>query len=77
LFKNQFIQLEQIQPLSIYKKDTIIVEEDILNNRIYLKKRNKYLKFFILDEKPKKEENIKVATLTTSKPVYVPPKNHP
>jgi hypothetical protein len=66
-FKNSYLQLEQKQPLNVYKKDKIIVEEDILNNKIYLKKRNIYLDFFVLDTKPKKEENIKLVALTPTK----------
>jgi hypothetical protein len=77
-FKNQYLQLKEKQPLSVYKKDLIVVEEDILNNKIYLKKKDKYLDFFILKEKPKKETNLKgISLLTTSKPNYIPPQNHP
>jgi hypothetical protein len=75
--ENQYIQLKEKQPLSVYKKDKIIVEEDILNDKIYLKKRNKYLDFFILKEKPKKEIDIKLPVLTSSTTNFIPPKDHP
>ncbi len=52
-FKNHFYQLEEIQPVTIRPKERVLVEE-WLDKTIHFKFRGKYLKVFILPERPKK-----------------------
>lgn len=75
-FKKQFFQLEEQQPLTVCRKDTIRVEEH-LNGSIQLKLRGKELKYFLLPKRPEKALQLKVTALSTSKPAYKPPANHP
>ena len=77
MFKNNFFQLNRVQPTTVYKKDTIIVEEH-LDGAIKLHLRDYYLDYSILPERPKKEINIKLAALTKQKQSsYKPPADHP
>jgi len=76
-YKNRYFQLEEIQQnISVYKKDTVIVEEH-LDDNIYINKQGKYLNFKELSSKPKKEIDIKLSALTKQKSNYKPPINHP
>jgi hypothetical protein len=76
-YKNRYFQLEEIQQnISVYKKDTVIVEEH-LDDNIYINKQGKYLNFKELSGKPKKEIDIKLSALTNQKSNYKPPINHP
>ena len=77
MFKKNFFQLDKKQPITVYKKDIVIVEEH-LNNEIKLFFKNQYLNYFVLSERPKKEINIKLAALTPQEQnSYKPPANHP
>ncbi|MFH1288200.1 MAG: hypothetical protein ABII25_05835 [bacterium] len=77
MFKNQYFQLDEIQPATVYKKDTVIVEEH-LTGEIKLNLRGKYLNYKVLPERPKKEMNIKLPALTGRKQsTYKPPIDHP
>jgi len=74
-FKNHFYQLEEIQPTTIRSKDKVLVEE-WLNKTIHFKFKNKYLKVFILPEKPKKA--FRQPVILTNHPLnYKPPSDHP
>ncbi|MEK9132554.1 MAG: ISNCY family transposase [Patescibacteria group bacterium] len=75
-FKNQYFQLEQQQPVTVCRKDTILIEEH-LDQTIKLKLRDKELRYFVLPERPVKEFKLKIAALTTGQPTYKPPANHP
>lgn len=76
-FKNNYYQLTEIQPTTVCKKDKVTMEEH-LNGDIKIAVRNKYLNFFRLPEKPKKEIEIKLIALTQKKPSsWIPPANHP
>lgn len=75
-FDNKYLQLEEQQPLTVCRKDKILIEEH-LNGSIKLKLRNKELKYRALPKRPEKEFNLKIPALTTGKPTYVPPANHP
>lgn len=76
-FKNQYFQLDQNQPTTVYKKDTVIVEEH-LTGEIKLRLRNKYLSYTVLPERPQKEIDVKLLALTTKKQTdWKPPLNHP
>lgn len=74
-FKNHFYQLEEIQPVTLRPKEKVFVEE-WLDKTIYFKFRDKYLKVFVLPEKPKKLSR-QPAVLTTHPLNWKPPANHP
>ena len=76
-FKNNFFQLDEKQPTTVFKKDTVIVEEH-LDDSIKLRLKNHYLDYTVLPERPKKEIDIKLIALTKRKQTsYKPPANHP
>jgi len=75
-FKNQYFQLKQQQPVTVFRKDSILVEEH-LNGSITLKLRSKNLEFLILPKRPEKVCAVRIPALTTAKPTYKPPANHP
>ena len=74
-FKNQFYQLEEIQPVTIRPKETVLVEE-YLDETIHFRFKEHYLKCFILPGKP--EKIFRQPVILTSHPLnYKPPPNHP
>lgn len=75
-FDNKYFQLNQQQPLTVCRKDTILIEEH-LNGGIKLKLREKELLFSVLPKRPEKEFKLKIPALVTSRPTYCPPANHP
>jgi len=76
-FKNQYFQLRQEQPTTVYKKDMVIVEKH-LNGEIKINLKGRYLNYTELPERPKKEINVKLVALTNRKPSqWKPPANHP
>lgn len=75
MFKNKFYQLDETQPTTVFKKDSVIVEEH-LDDEIKIRLNSHYLNFQILPERPKKV-NLKLCALTRQKSGYIPPKNHP
>lgn len=75
-FKNKYLQLDQQQPVTVCRKDRILVEEHI-DDSIILKLRGKELRFTVLPERPKKAYMINIPALATSRPTYKPPVNHP
>lgn len=76
-FKNQYYQLTEIQPATVYKKDRITIEEH-LNGEIKISLRNHYLNYSRLPERPKKQINITLPALTIKKQTgWIPPINHP
>ncbi len=77
MFKTNYFQLNRKQPTTVYKKDTVIVEE-YLDGTTKLCLRNHYLDYTVLPERPKKEINIKLTALTRQKQgSYKPPADHP
>ena len=77
MFKTQYFQLDEIQPTTVYKKDTVIVEEH-LNGEIKINLKERYLNYKVLPERPKKEIEIKLPALTKQKQSsYKPPIDHP
>jgi hypothetical protein len=74
-FKNSWYQLDEIQPITVYKKDLILIEER-LNGSIHLSKKEKYLNFKKLPARPEKI-GTKLIALTPSKAPWMPPANHP
>ena len=76
-FENKYYQLTEIQPTTVYKKDKVIVEER-LNGEVRISLRNRYLNYFCLPKRPKKEIKINLAALTAKQPTsWKPPLNHP
>ena len=75
MFKNQFFQLEEQQPTTVFKKDIVTVEEH-LNGEIKICVKEHYLKYQVLPERPKKQ-NIPLAALVRQKASWTPPMNHP
>lgn len=75
-YKNRYFQLNELQPITIYKKDEVIIEE-YLDNSIHICKKEKYLNFKELSNKPKKEIELMLPAITTHKSNYVPPTDHP
>ena len=76
-FENQYFQLNQEQPTTVYKKDTVMVEKH-LDNDIKVNLKGHYLNYTILPERPQKEIDVKLLALTTKKQSdWKPPLNHP
>lgn len=76
MFKNRFLQLDETQPTTVYKKDTVTVEEH-LNGEMKITLKDSYLNYTILPERPKKIISLPIAALTNRSPDYKPPANHP
>jgi hypothetical protein len=73
---NSYYQLEPEQPLTVLKRSKVIVETRI-NGERKIKQRGKYLNFFTLSEKPRKEIETMVPALTRKKSDWKPPIDHP
>lgn len=78
MFKNSYYQLDLgRQPISIYKKDVVTMEEH-LNGEIKIRLKDKYLNFFVLPERPKKQCDVNLPAITAKKSSgWKPPTNHP
>lgn len=76
LFENQFFQLTEKQPTTVFKKDVVIVEKH-LNGEIKISLNDKYLNFIKLPSRPKKQLDIPLCALTNKSSTWEPPKNHP
>lgn len=74
-FKNTWYQLEEVQPVTIRAKDTVLVEEWLDDTR-HVSYKGEYLHFFVLPERPKKQKE-NPTILTTHSLNYKPPQNHP
>jgi hypothetical protein len=76
-FKNNYYQLQEVQPTTVYKKDTVTIEEH-LNGEIKISLKNHYLNYVQLAERPKKEIDVKLLALTNRKQEnWKPPQDHP
>jgi hypothetical protein len=74
-FKNKWYQLKEIQPTTVYRRDEILIEER-LDNSIHLSKKDNYLNFEKLPQRPEKVK-MKLLAITPSKAPWTPPINHP
>ena len=74
-FKNEWYQLAEIQPTTVYRKDEILMEER-LDGSIHLSKKDKYLNFKKLPQRPEKIKTNLVA-ITPRKSNWIPPVSHP
>jgi len=75
-FKTKYFQLNQQQPVMVCRKDKVEIEER-LDGTINLKLRGKNLAYAVLPKRPEKVCLVKIPALTTGKPAYKPPANHP
>jgi hypothetical protein len=75
LFKGRFFQLEETQPTTVYKKDTVTVEEH-LDDSLHISFKDHILNYRELPRRPRKQ-NIAVPAITRKKSGWKPPKNHP
>jgi hypothetical protein len=74
-FKNLWIQLAEIQPTGVCKKDNVLIEER-LDGSLHISLRGKYLSYEILPSRPKKVK-VLLPMLTSIKSTWKPPINHP
>jgi hypothetical protein len=74
-YKTKYYQLKEIQPLTVFKKDKVLVEER-LDNSIRIKYKNHYLNYFELPDRPLKVKSYPTV-LTEHKLNWIPPKDHP
>lgn len=81
-FKNTWYQLIKDQPVTVCKKDKVLVEER-LDGAICIRLKGKYLSYIVLPERPKKmlhEEFVLAATargIVKERTCHKPSKNHP
>lgn len=73
-YKKKYYQLTKNQPVTICKRDKVVIEER-MNNEIWLRLRGKYLNYEVLPEKPKRI-NGKTWVIAKSK-AHKPALNHP
>ncbi len=74
-YKNQWYQLLETQPTLVLRRDKVLIEERI-DGTIFISLRNKCLDFKKLPARPLKV-SMKVIALTSEKPLWKPPVNHP
>ena len=74
-YRTKWYQLKQIQPLTVYKTDKVLIEER-LDESIAIKYKDSYLNFFELPEKPLKVNRTPIV-LTEHKSNWIPPVDHP
>lgn len=74
-FKTKWFQINATQKTTVYKRDTVIVEE-WLDGSTYIRLKQKYLTYTELPERPK-PVHMPVPALTTETPRWIPPPNHP
>jgi len=75
-FNNRWYQLVEKQPVTVCKKDEVIVEES-LDGTVKIRLRGKYLNYEILPARPKKNLQPWVLPATTPKEPNKPAPNHP
>jgi hypothetical protein len=73
-FKNQWYQLEKVQPITVLRKDTVTVEER-QGGTIHLGMRNKTLAYCVTAVRPEKEKTTVTALVPRTK--VAPPASHP
>lgn len=74
-FKNNFYQLEEIQPTTVRPEDKVVTEE-WLDRTIHFRFKEHDLKYFVLPEKPKKI--FRQPVILTNHPLnWKPPSDHP
>ncbi|OYV27301.1 MAG: hypothetical protein B7W98_02060, partial [Parcubacteria group bacterium 20-58-5] len=74
-FKSRWFQLAATQNTTVYKGDTVTIEER-LDDSLCIRLRDTYLAYAELPDRPKRIK-MKVVALTKEKPRWVPPADHP
>lgn len=74
-FKTKWFQINATQKTTVYKRDTVIVEE-WLDGSMYIRLKQSYLAYTELPERPK-PLHVPVVALTCETPRWIPPANHP
>lgn len=74
-FKSRWFQLNATQDTTVYKADTVTIEER-LDGTLHIRLRDTYLAYTELPERPKRVR-MKVTALTREKPRWKPPVDHP
>jgi transposase-like protein len=74
-FKTKWFQISAEQKTTVYKRDTVIMEE-WLDGSVRIRLKQKYLVYTELPERPK-PLSIPVPALTAETPRWIPPANHP
>jgi len=75
-FSCVYYQLEEEQPTTVLRKDTVILEER-LDASLHILLRGKELNFHILPERPKRKNLKKITALTPKREYTKPAKDHP
>lgn len=74
-FKGQWLQLAEIQPILVLRKDEVIVEQR-LDGSVHVRRKEKYLTYTLLPERPQKVK-LHITGLTRTPSAWKPPLNHP
>lgn len=74
-FKSRWFQLNATQDTTVYKGDTVTIEER-LDDSLHIRLRDTYLAYTELPERPKRVKMM-VTALTKEKPQWKPPVDHP
>jgi len=74
-FKSRWFQLAAVQDTTVYKSDTVTIEER-LDGSLHVRLNDTYLAYDELPERPKRVK-MRVVALTREKPRWVPPVDHP
>ena len=75
-FDNNYFQLEQTQPTTVYKRDKVIVQTNI-DGKISIKKKDILLNSFLLPSRPQREIDVQLIAITRKKSDWKPPIDHP
>ncbi len=74
-FKQLFYQLKEIQPTTVFKRDSVLMIER-LDGKVKIQYKGQYLNYLELPEKPMKVSVLPVV-LTEHTLNWIPPRNHP
>lgn len=74
-FKNRWFQLGATQETTVYKRDTVVIEER-LDDTIHIRLKDTYLAYTELPARPERV-HMRVTALTREKPQWKPPAGHP
>ena len=78
-FKNTWLQLDAVQPTTVYKKDRVVIEQR-LDGSVHIRLKEKYLNYTVLPQRPMQAHRIAAVplpALTRQKPMWKPSVNHP
>ncbi|MBI2426930.1 MAG: ISNCY family transposase [Candidatus Kerfeldbacteria bacterium] len=76
-FNHQWFQLAKEQPVTVFKKDTVIIEER-LDKTLHVRFRGKYLKYTLLPKRPERHTaRVTMPWVLPASKAHTPPPNHP